>query len=119
MTRDAERLRILKMIEAGQITAEQGLELLRALQEAEGSPSSAGRWLRIRVIDVATGRPRMHVNVPLRLLDLGLRIGGRLAPEIAGLDLQKWLEQLRASGSGKLVEVLDEEEGERVEITVE
>jgi len=26
---------------------------------------------------------------------------------------------LRASGSGKLVEVLDEEEGERVEITVE
>ncbi|WP_448594635.1 SHOCT-like domain-containing protein [Thermoflexus hugenholtzii] len=122
MTRDTERLRILKMIEAGQITAEQGLELLRALQEAEeaeGSPSSAGRWLRIRVTDMATGRPRVHVNVPLRLLDLGLRIGGRLAPEIAGLDLRKWLEQLRASGSGKLVEVLDEEEGERVEITVE
>ncbi|GBD10098.1 hypothetical protein HRbin22_02362 [Candidatus Thermoflexus japonica] len=122
MARDEERLRILKMIEAGQITAEQGLELLKALQEAgaapEASPSSA-RWLRIRVTDVASGRQRVHVSIPLSLADLGLRISGRFISGIPGGQLQELLEHLRKGMAGKLVEVVDEEEGERVEIIVD
>lgn len=122
MGRDEERLRILQLIEAGKITAEQGLELLKAIQEAESTPEGpapSGRWLRIRVTDAATGRPRVRVSVPLSLVDLGLRIGGRFVPEIAGVDLQTVLERLRQEGGGKIVEVLDDEEGERVEIAVE
>jgi hypothetical protein len=59
------------------------------------------------------------VTVPPRWLDLGLRIGGQLAPEIARIDFQKRLEPLRASSGGKLMEVLDEEKGKRLEIKVE
>ncbi len=122
MARDEERLRILRMIEAGQITAEQGLELLKALQEAETAPESSApsaRSLRIRVTDVASGRQRVHVSIPLSLADLGLRISGRFIPGIPEGQLQELLEHLRKGMAGKLVEVVDEEEGERVEITVE
>lgn len=122
MARDDERLRILKMIEAGQITAEQGLELLKALQGAEVAQESSvppARWLRIRVTDATTGRQRVHVTIPLSLADLGLRISGRFLSGISGSQLQEVLEGLRKGGIGKLVEVVDEEEGERVEITVE
>ncbi len=122
MARDEERLRILKMIEAGQITAEQGLELLKVLQEAETAPEASAppaRWLRIRVTDVASGRPRAHISIPLSLADLGLRIGRRFIPGIPESHLQELLEHLRTGGAGKLVEVVDEEDGERVEITVE
>ncbi|WP_376791776.1 hypothetical protein [Thermoflexus sp.] len=122
MARDDERLRILKMIEAGQITAEQGLELLKALQGAEAAQGGSvppARWLRIRVTDATTGRQRVHVTIPLSLADLGLRISGRFLSGISGGQLQEVLEGLRKGGIGKLVEVVDEEEGERVEITVE
>jgi hypothetical protein len=43
----------------------------------------------------------------------------RFAPEFDGFDMQE-LEGLLASGAvGKMVEVVDEEDGERVEIYVE
>lgn len=122
MARDEERLRILKMLEAGQITAEQALELLKALQEAEATPGGSApstRWLRIRVTDLASGRQRVHVNIPLSLADLGLRVSGRFISGVTGSDLQELLERLRKGGVGKLLEVVDEEEGERVEISVE
>ena len=61
----------------------------------------------------------MNVTVPMGLVSAGLRMAERFAPEFAGFDMGE-LEELIASGAGgKIVEVLDEEDNERVEIYVE
>ena len=63
MATSEERMQILKMIEAGTISASEGAELLRALDQDTGSkPStplkgaSEPRWFRVRVTDTRTGK---------------------------------------------------------------
>jgi len=59
------------------------------------------------------------VTIPIGLVGVGLRIAERFAPGFEGIELQE-LEELLAGGvMGKVVEVVDEEENERVEISVE
>ncbi|PWH12016.1 MAG: hypothetical protein DDG60_15350 [Anaerolineae bacterium] len=122
-----ERLRILKMIEEGKISAEQGAKLLAALSEGRRGPvpppapraSGAARWLRVRVTDVATGRAKATVQIPLALLDAGMKIGAHFAPEVEGVNMSSIMEALRAGVTGKIVDVVDEKDGEHVEIFVE
>jgi hypothetical protein len=53
------------------------------------------------------------------LVSAGLRMAQRFAPEFNDFDMAE-LEELLASGAdGKIVEVMDEEDNERVEIYVE
>ena len=120
-----ERLKILQMLEEEKITAEEAATLLRALEGGRrtGSgapgPGGANRYLRIRVTDLASGSAKVNVTVPMGLVSAGLRMAERFAPEFEGFDMQE-LEELLASGAeGKLVEVMDEEDNERVEIYVE
>jgi hypothetical protein len=120
-----ERLKILKMLEEEKITADEAATLLRALgggrRATPAAPTQAGRgkFLRIQVTDLDSGTAKVNVTVPMGLVGAGLRMAERFAPEFEGFDMQE-LEQLLASGvDGKLVEVLDEEDNERVEIYVE
>ena len=124
-TPSAERLKILEMLEQGKITAEEAASLLRALEggqrAASSIPSQGGRrqFLRIQVTDVATGAAKVNVTLPMSLVGAGLRMAERFAPEFEGFDLQE-LEELLATGAdGKIVEVMDEKDNERVEIFVE
>jgi hypothetical protein len=124
-TANEERLKILQMLEDGKITAEEATTLLRALEggrrAAPGASTPAGgkRYLRIQVTDLDSGSAKVNVTVPMGLVSAGLRMAERFAPEFEGFDMQE-LEELLASGAdGKLVEVLDEEDNERVEIYVE
>ena len=61
-----ERLKILKMIEEGKITAEEGTRLLGALNKQKKRPSAPGeggpRWLRVRVLDLRTGKETVRVK---------------------------------------------------------
>jgi len=124
-TISAERLKILEMLEQGKISADEAASLLRALEGGQRAASSTlppgGRrqYLRIQVTDVATGAAKVNVTLPMSLVGAGLRMAERFAPEFEGFDLQE-LEELLASGAdGKIVEVLDEQDNERVEIFVE
>lgn len=120
-----ERMKILKMIEEGKISAEEGARLLSAL--SEGRPAGpaaprgpgAGRMLRIRVTDVASGRSKASVQIPLALVDAGLKIGAHFAPEVEGVDMSNVMDALRSGVIGKIIDVMDEEDGEHVEIFVE
>jgi hypothetical protein len=49
----------------------------------------------------------------------GLRIGQRYAPELHGVDLDYLLDEIQRGANGKLVEVEDQEDNERVEIFVD
>jgi hypothetical protein len=126
MVTSEERMRILRMIQEGKITAEEGAKLLAALRESRKEPLPPfphGRiskgWLRVRVTDMATNRPKVNVNLPLSLMDAGLKIGAQYAPELAGIDLSQFIEDIKGGTQGKIIDVIDEEDGEHVEIFVE
>jgi hypothetical protein len=52
-------------------------------------------------------------------MDAGLRIGAQYAPELQGLDLNQLISEVRSGASGKIIDVIDEEDGEHVEIFIE
>lgn len=119
-----ERMKILKMVEAGQISAEEGAKLLAALssgsrkRESSASPGWA-RWFRVRVTDLNTGRSKVNVNIPMSLVNAGIKMGARFAPDVEGLDFEEIMEAIHSGAQGKIVDIVDEEDGERVEIIIE
>ena len=123
MVTSEERRKILEMLEAGKLSAEEATSLLKALSKQEGRgprASDAGaRWLRVRVTELDGERPAVNVNLPLSLVSLGLRLGARFVPEMEDLEYQELLDALRQGAVGKIIDVVDEGEGKRVEIYVE
>ena len=126
MATTEERMQILKMIEEGKIKASDGAELLRALDQdgrtATSSPlkgASAPRWFRVRVTDLVTGRTKVNINIPMGLVNVGIKMGARFAPEIDGVEVAEIMEAIRSGQQGKIMDITDEEDGERVEIFVE
>ena len=126
MATTEERMKILKMIEEGKINASDGAELLRALdQDGNRSKSeplkgaSTARWFRVRVTDLRTGKNKVNVNIPMGLVNVGIKMGAKFTPELEGVDLDVLSEALQGGQQGKVLDVIDEEEGERVEIFVE
>jgi hypothetical protein len=128
MANSEERMKILKMIEEGKISADEGSKLLAALSDSRKGmstpprPPGAGgpaRWLRIRVTDIRTGRSKASVQIPLALVDAGMKIGAHFAPEVEGVDMTNVMEALRMGVTGKIIDVVDDEDGEHVEIYVE
>ena len=129
MASSEERMKILKMIEEGKLSAEEGAKLLSALSERRGAtpprvpgmPTAPGapRWLRIRVTDIRSGRSKASVQIPLALVDAGMKIGAHFAPEVEGVDMSNVMDALRSGVTGKIIDVTDDEDGEHVEIYVE
>ena len=122
MTAD-ERMKILKMIEEGKVTAEEGVRLLSAVtQQAKTVHDDTGRprWLRVRVLDLHTGKESVRVNLPLSLVNVGMKMGARFIPEAEqDIVMEDLATALQQGMVGKIVDVIDEEEGQRVEIFVE
>jgi len=124
MTTD-ERLKILQMLEEGKISAEEATTLLRALdggRRASAGMADAGgaeRYLRIQVTDLATGTGKVNVTIPTGLVGVGLRMAERFAPDFGDVDLQQLLDRIASGATGKIVEVVDADDNERVEIYVE
>jgi hypothetical protein len=120
-----ERMRILKMVSEKQITAEEGARLLEALRGSSAGDTQGrnetgkARWLRIRVTDRPSGRTKVNVSLPIGLVDVGLKMGARFAPEMAGMDVSAIQAALKDGVQGRIIEVDDEEDDERVEIFVE
>lgn len=129
MTTTEERLQILKMIQEGKISAEEGAKLLQALsvggksdKRAPAPPvtgSSDPRWFRVRVTDTRSGKNKVNVNIPMGLVNVGLRMGARFAPNLDSVNYDDLMTAIKSGQSGKVLDVTDEEVGERVEIFVE
>ena len=119
MNGDVNRIEVLKMVEAGQLSAADAAAKLAAPKKPGGTltmPSEQMRWLHVRVTDLDTGQPRVTVNLPMSLVQVGLSIGSRFAPELDGLDWQMIADALNDETTGRLVEVEDLEKGERVQV---
>lgn len=127
MANAEERMKILKMIDEGKLSAEEGAKLLSALSANQKASPGAGlnlgasgaRWLRVRVTDTLSGRSKATVQIPISLIDAGMKIGAHFAPEVAGVDMSEVMDALRNGMTGKIIDVMDDEDGEHVEIFVE
>lgn len=126
MVTSEERMKILNMINEGKITAEEGSKLLSALTRRSEKPKKASksglsnRWLRVRVTDMSTGKAKVNVNVPMKLVDAGLNIAAQFTPEMkSGQMMDAVKEALAENIRGKIVDVIDEEDQEHVEIFIE
>ncbi|MFL5759492.1 MAG: SHOCT-like domain-containing protein [Thermomicrobiales bacterium] len=120
-----DRIEILKMVEAGTITANEASTLLDALDQAERSfgpaepahrTTSAVSHVRIRVSDAKSGRPRVNVVVPIGLVDAGLSVVRRFVPN-AENNMGAVRDALLSGIRGPLVDVAQDDE--RVEIIAE
>jgi hypothetical protein len=73
----------------------------------------------VKVTDMSSGRSKATVQIPISLLEAGMKIGAHFAPEVEGVEMSEIMEALRSGMTGKIVDVMDEEDGEHVEIFVE
>jgi len=128
MATTEERMKILNMIAEGKITAEDGAQLLNALKDAgrKSAPPGTGnlpggedaRYMRILVSGL-DGKQKVNVNIPMNLVNVGLRMGARFAPDMDGLDIEELVAAIRSGAHGKIIDVTDNDSGEHVEIYVE
>jgi len=123
---EEERLQILQMVEEGKLSAVEAVGLLNALAkdarptpQAETPAKTGERFFRVRVTDTHSGRHKVMVTLPLSLMDWGLRIGARFSPDVPDINFQELSDLMRSTTDGKLVDVLDEEDGEHVEIFID
>ncbi len=133
-----ERLKILTMVQEGKITPEDAAQLLEAINAGSAAaaprrpaspleppePFTTGlgrkpRWLRVRVTDTDSGRPRVNVRLPVSMVSVGLKMGSKFAPQVEGLDADQLMQIIESGELGQIVDVYDEEDGEHVEVFLE
>ncbi len=130
MATSNERLKILKLVQEGKISAEEGIELLDLVTDknpkGKNADSSAGQttrsnpqWFRVVVTDTDSGKTRVNVRLPVSLVNAGMKMGARFSPHVDGLDRNQLLEFLNSGTTGKVVDVFDDEDGEHVEVYIE
>ena len=126
-----EKMKILKMVEEGIVTSEEALKLMEAIEidtvyktDVE-KPKMRGKKLKVLVID-PDGKKNVDIKIPLSLVNLGFRIGGKFSPElknkVGDTDIealiQEALEEFNETGTQTIVDV-HEENGTVVKVTVE
>ena len=131
MASTEERMRILMMIQEGKVSAAEGARLIEALEDlgepttpsAPLSPGSSSgkkpRYLRVMITDTDSGKARVNVRLPVSLINSGIRMGARFAPEIEGLEMEDLNAWLNSGEVGQIVDIFDEEDGEHIEVFLE
>lgn len=120
-----EKMQILKMVEEGKISVAEGMELLNAIEDdrQEIAPGKAVKWLKVRV-KTMEDKTKVKVNIPLSLVNIGLKLASAYAPQLkeSGLDkvnFDEIIEAVKNGAEGKIVDVEDDESQTRVEVYVE
>lgn len=76
-----ELIRVLKMIESGVITSEEGQKLIQAMQKSEQkvarvNSNPIGRFLRVDILSTEEGeKETVQINFPLNLAKVVLKMG--------------------------------------------
>ena len=69
--------------------------------------------------DLESGRSRVNVNLPLGLVKAAVKLGSHFSPEAQDLDWQELVTAIQEGAAGKIVDVEDDLDGERVEVFVD
>ena len=137
------RMEILELLSNGKITAAEAANLLSDIGQPEapaapppppvtkapeapkvepapaisnGDSSKQPSWFRVRVANLETGKNRVTVNIPVKMMKFGLKIGSRFSPEIENLDWNELTGMMQDMKTGMLVDVQDEDSNEHVQV---
>jgi hypothetical protein len=119
---------ILQMIKNGDVSVEDAIGMMGSgatspNEQPAALPTPAStdkaRWFRVRVTNLATGKNKVSVNIPLNLMKWGWALGSRFAPELHNMDLDDMMSDLDQFAGGRIVEVEDVDDNERVEIYID
>ena len=129
MVTSEERLKILKMVQEGKISAEEGINLMDALRESarpggktqpEFRPGrKSGRWFRVRVTDQITGKIKVDIRLPINVVKAGSKLGARFSPEMSGLDMNQVMQYVDSGTTGRIFELTHDSDQELVEVFIE
>ena len=120
-----DQLKILKMIEAQTISADEGAALLQGMAHNDTQTANnheadeAARWLRVQITDTRDGSACVQVNIPIGLIDVSLRMGARFVPTLDEAAYAELIEQTQKCPPGTTFEFFDEARSEKIELTVE
>lgn len=126
---EEERLRILKMLEDGKITADEASKLLEALHRSDTEPTQETLKKRLVHIEVErNGKKHVDVKLPLALIKMAmkfaprharLKIRNKLRGENGIPDIEEILRMAQEGFEGKIVEIHDEDDDEHVIVRLE
>ncbi|MDP9365183.1 MAG: hypothetical protein M3Q10_13325 [Chloroflexota bacterium] len=120
-----DRLEILRLLEAGTVTADEAATLLDALDRSSPTPeaprptppsASGGGVVRICITESGSDHVTTNLAFPLALIDSGLKIAGQFVPEYLP-KAEAIRDSVKTGFRGALVDVDDGDQ--RVEIVVE
>jgi hypothetical protein len=122
MATSEERMQILKMVADGKISAAEGAKLLKALEEGsrpKPPPTPEPRWFKVQITDLTSGKDKVNISIPMGLVNAGIKMGARFTPEMEGVNFDEVVAAIKGGAHGRIVDMTDEAEGERVIIYVE
>ena len=127
-----DKLRILQMLENGTINASEAADLLNTLDTVAEDNSTTptekqndrAKWMKIEITDINSGKKRVNLRIPLAILKIAGK-SGRIFTKYLDNDTQTLLDEdaisdfINEGQKGVIVDVIDEEDGEKVLITLE
>jgi hypothetical protein len=130
MSLPEDRLKILKQIQEGKLSAEEGVKLLDSLENhgqtsgQSGQPNLTGnnsppRWLRIKITDLNSAKEKYNLRLPANVINAGFKMGAKFSPDMNGIDTQSVLHALQIGETGKIIDLCDDDTCQRIEITLE
>ncbi len=121
-----ERLKVLKMVQEGKISAEDAIKLLETLERSSipdprsaVGDNSAGKWFRVRVTDLHTGRNKVNVRLPMTIVRTAKQMGVKFSPHLEGIESEKLMSLLQDGRIGEILDVVNNEENEHIEVFIE
>ncbi len=114
--------KILKMVEEKKITAEEAEKLIDMIEPENTGltqyDSSANgnyeKFLRVKVVE--NGANKVNVNIPLSLIEVGLKLGTQVGAQfepkleaLKNIDFNEVIQSIKNGAQGKLVEIGDDE----------
>lgn len=124
MVSSEERIKVLEMISEGKIGVDEGATLLKSLEGPGHAPrlrrdTADQRKLHVRVDDANGGKLKVNVVLPMALVNAGLNIAGRYLDDESNEYATTLVEAIDAGETGKILDVLDAEDGEHVQVFIE
>ena len=120
-----EKMQILGMVEESKINAKEAMELMNALEQSQEDITlkSDVKWLKVRV-KTRDEKDKVNVNIPISLVDVGLKLASAYAPNFKKSDLEKFdvesiIQAVQNGAEGNIVDVEDEENQTHVKVYVE
>lgn len=129
-----EKMKILKMLEEGKINSEDAAKLIEALEKSESTERGGqeetetaksletGTSLKIKVTNMDTGKVKVNLTIPMKLAHFAKTLvpsSEKFKLEQHGINLDELFSTLGTGKIGKILEVEDEIDRQRIEIWIE